>query len=293
MGNFTDGHAAAFACQILRGLNYLHSAEIIHRDLKPSNILVNKDCTLRIADFGLARGRVYQEEELTDYVVTRWYRAPELMLLPSGYFEAVDLRSVGCIHVELLARKPLFPGANHVDMLRRITRSLRFSREHDLAWLPEDVDNSSRSARQDVLRFIDTLGLPEWPLQQLEDPLDERIPKASEACLDFVHELLTLDPTRRISAANALAHRYLEHLSDLRAETCANKRFPWSFDCFEPTKSGLKERVYRECAKLHPDILARDAQGLSTLDARTPLLPLGPCPARLPRSRGARTAPKK
>merc|ERR1711924_261168 len=103
--------------------------------------------------------------------------------------------------------------------------------------------------------FVDTLGLPEWPLQQLEDPLDERIPKASEACLDFVQELLTFDPTRRISAADALAHRYLEHLSDSRAEGCANKRFPWNFDCFEPTKSGLKERVYMECAKLHPDIL--------------------------------------
>merc|ERR1711953_469411 len=162
--HLTDGHSQAFVCQILRGLKYLHSAEIIHRDLKPSNILVNKDCTLRIADMGLARGRVYEEQELTDYVVTRWYRAPELMLLPSGYFEAVDLWSVGCIHVELLARKPLFPGANHVDMLRRITRSLRFSRERDLAWLPHGDGGCSSAARDDVLRFVDTLGLPEWPL---------------------------------------------------------------------------------------------------------------------------------
>merc|ERR1719159_475707 len=143
--NLTDGHAQAFVCQILRGLKYLHAADIIHRDLKPSNVLVNKDCTLRIADLGLARGRVYQEEELTDYVVTRWYRAPELMLLPSGYFEAVDLWSVGCIHVELLARKPLFPGANHVDMLRRMARALGFSPERDLAWLPQEEGNSANA----------------------------------------------------------------------------------------------------------------------------------------------------
>merc|ERR1712048_608970 len=133
MGNFTDGHAAAFACQILRGLKFLHSAEIIHRDLKPANILVNKDCTLRIADFGLARGRTNQEEDLTDYVVTRWYRAPELLLLPQGYFEAIDLWSVGCIHFELLAREPLFPGKNWRDMLQRIAGTLGFLAKSDLA----------------------------------------------------------------------------------------------------------------------------------------------------------------
>merc|ERR1719450_1735339 len=110
----SESHSQAFLCQTLRGLKYLHSAEAVHRDLKPSNVLVNKDCTLRIADFGLARRRSHNEEELTDYVVTRWYRAPELILLPSGYFEAVDLWSVGCIFAELKAREPLFPGKDHL-----------------------------------------------------------------------------------------------------------------------------------------------------------------------------------
>merc|ERR1711933_340854 len=96
------------------------------------------------------------------------------------------------------------------------------------------------------------------------------------------------DPTRRISATDALAHRYLVHLSDPSAETCAKQRFPWNFDNFEPTKRNLKERVYREGAKRHPDILARDADFFSKIDNRTPSLPLGPCPARLPRTRGAR-----
>ncbi|CAK9068384.1 Mitogen-activated protein kinase 13 (AtMPK13) (MAP kinase 13), partial [Durusdinium trenchii] len=133
----SESHCQAFVCQILRGLKYLHSAGVAHRDLKPSNILVNKDCALRIADFGLARGRSNSDEELTDYVVTRWYRAPELMLLPCGYFEAVDLWSVGCIHFELMAREVLFPGKDHLDMLKRIAATLGFSMENDLGWVPE------------------------------------------------------------------------------------------------------------------------------------------------------------
>merc|ERR1719265_2776503 len=134
----SDQHVQAFDCQILRGLKYLHSAGMVHRDLKPANILVNQDCSLCVADFGLARGRSSEEEQLTEYVVTRWYRAPELMLLPSGYYEAVDLWSVGCIHVELVTRKPLFPGDNAVDMLRRIAATIGFSSERDLSWLPAE-----------------------------------------------------------------------------------------------------------------------------------------------------------
>jgi len=279
----SDGHAQAFACQILRGLKYLHSAEIVHRDLKPSNILVNTDCTLRIADLGLARGRVYEEEKLTDYVVTRWYRAPELILLPSRYFEAVDLWSVGCIQAELLSRKPLFPGTNHIDMLRRFARILGFVPARDLAWIPDEGP-----AREDVLRFVETLGLPDGESQQPEEPLSERLPKKTDACLDFVKALLTFDPNQRISASAALAHEYVVHLSDPAAETCAPRRFDWNFDCFEPTKANLRDRVYRECARLHPEILARDfpdGQLAIGPTSSTNQLPLGPPPARLPRAR--------
>eukprot|EP00928_Gymnodinium_smaydae_P084323 TRINITY_DN6759_c0_g1_i1.p1 TRINITY_DN6759_c0_g1~~TRINITY_DN6759_c0_g1_i1.p1 ORF type:complete len:503 (-),score=111.87 TRINITY_DN6759_c0_g1_i1:71-1510(-) len=288
----SSGHAEAFVCQILRGLKYLHSAGVVHRDLKPANVLVNKDCTLRIADYGLARGRSSGEEQLTDYVVTRWYRAPELMLMPSGYFEAVDLWSVGCIHVELLSRKPLFPGENHVDMLKRIARTLGFSRERDLAWLP-----AHGSARDQVLDFVELLGLPDW--QSPDDPLEAKMPEpgASEVCLEFVRDLLAFDPTRRISASGALVHRYIAHLSDPNAETVATEQVPWEFDLFEPKPEALRERIYRECAKLHPEILVRDAPppqqppapAVASAVAEQPRsMPLGPPPARLPRARGTR-----
>jgi len=272
----SDGHAQAFIYQILRGLRHLHAAGIVHRDLKPANILVNKDCTLRIADFGLARGRAHEEEQLTDYVVTRWYRAPELMLLPSGYFEAVDLWSVGCIHVELVSRKPLFPGENHVDMLRRIAKTLGFNREQDLAWLPRNG-----SVRAEVHQFVDMLNLPEFPLVEVpDDPLEARMSSASQACLDFVRDMLTFDPTRRISAADAISHHYLQKINDVNGDdTSAPAPFSWNFDQFEPTPEALMDRVYNECAKFHPYIVGRDRDQLERLSVD---LPTGPPPARMP-----------
>jgi len=247
-----EPHCQAFTCQILRGLMYLHSAGVVHRDLKPQNVLVNKDCTLRIADFGLARGRSDEAEALTDYVVTRWYRAPELMLLPSGYFEAVDLWSVGCIHVELLAREPLFPGKDHPDMLRRIARALGFCAVRDLAWVPAPE-------REELQRTLEVLQLPERPKEGLE----RRCPTASEACLDLVRGLLEKVPSQRLSAAAAIAHPYLAELRDPAGETRAKRQFSWDFDRFEPSKRALRDRLYAECARCHPEIIARDAELLS------------------------------
>jgi serine/threonine protein kinase len=112
-----------FLYQLLRGLKYIHSANVLHRDLKPSNLLVNANCELKIADFGLAR-TTSDTNFMTEYVVTRWYRAPELLLNCSEYTEAIDVWSVGCIFMELLNRKPLFPGKDYVLQLVLITEVL-------------------------------------------------------------------------------------------------------------------------------------------------------------------------
>lgn len=106
-----------FLYQILRGLKYIHSANVLHRDLKPSNLLLNANCDLKICDFGLAR-ITSETDFMTEYVVTRWYRAPELLLNSSEYTAAIDVWSVGCIFMELMDRKPLFPGRDHVHQLR-------------------------------------------------------------------------------------------------------------------------------------------------------------------------------
>ena len=109
-----------FLYQILRGLKYIHSANVLHRDLKPSNLLLNANCDLKICDFGLAR-TTSETDFMTEYVVTRWYRAPELLLNSSEYTAAIDVWSVGCIFMELMDRKPLFPGRDHVHQLRLLT----------------------------------------------------------------------------------------------------------------------------------------------------------------------------
>ncbi|KAI5644983.1 protein kinase domain-containing protein [Phthorimaea operculella] len=117
----SDDHVQFLVYQILRGLKYIHSAGIIHRDLKPSNIAVNEDCELKILDFGLARPT---ETEMTGYVATRWYRAPEIMLNWMHYNQTVDIWSVGCIMAELLTGRTLFPGTDHIHQLNLIMEVL-------------------------------------------------------------------------------------------------------------------------------------------------------------------------
>ena len=110
-----------FLYQLLRGLKYIHSSNILHRDLKPSNLLLNANCDLKICDFGLAR-TTSETDFMTEYVVTRWYRAPELLLNCSEYTAAIDIWSVGCIFMEILKREPLFPGRDYVQQLNLITQ---------------------------------------------------------------------------------------------------------------------------------------------------------------------------
>ncbi|XP_019082950.1 PREDICTED: mitogen-activated protein kinase 10-like [Camelina sativa] len=113
----TKDHCMFFMYQILRGLKYIHSANVLHRDLKPSNLLLTTQCDLKICDFGLARSTP-ESHEMTEYVVTRWYRAPELLLGTSDYTAAIDVWSVGCIFMEMMNRKTLFPGKDQVHQLR-------------------------------------------------------------------------------------------------------------------------------------------------------------------------------
>ena len=117
-------HVQYFIYQVLRGLKYIHSCNVLHRDLKPSNLLVNSNCDLKICDFGLARGIHEPLEDgrastmlLTEYVVTRWYRAPEIMLACHEYSYPIDVWSVGCIFAELILRKPYFPGDDYIDQV--------------------------------------------------------------------------------------------------------------------------------------------------------------------------------
>uniref|UniRef100_A0A7N4NSV3 mitogen-activated protein kinase n=1 Tax=Sarcophilus harrisii TaxID=9305 RepID=A0A7N4NSV3_SARHA len=115
----SDDRIQFLVYQILRGLKYIHAAGIVHRDLKPGNLAVNEDCELKILDFGLAR---QADSEMTGYVVTRWYRAPEVILNWMRYTQTVDIWSVGCIMAEMITGKILFKGSDHLDQLMEIMK---------------------------------------------------------------------------------------------------------------------------------------------------------------------------
>ncbi|XP_067863548.1 mitogen-activated protein kinase 13-like isoform X2 [Heptranchias perlo] len=119
MGRLTDDRIQYLLYQILKGLKYIHSTGIIHRDLKPGNLAINKDCGLKIIDFGLAR---HTDSEMTGYVVTRWYRAPEVILNWMRYTQTVDIWSVGCIFAEMINGKILFKGKDYLDQLAQIMK---------------------------------------------------------------------------------------------------------------------------------------------------------------------------
>ncbi|PWA79072.1 mitogen-activated protein kinase [Artemisia annua] len=231
-----DDHCRYFLYQILRGLKYVHSAHVLHRDLKPSNLLLNANCDLKIGDFGLAR-TTSETDFMTEYVVTRWYRAPELLLNCSEYTAAIDIWSVGCILGEILTRQPLFPGKDYVHQLRLITELIGSPDDASLGFLRSD--NARRYVRQ----------LPQYPKQQFA----ARFPDKSPGALDLLEKMLVFDPNRRITVDEALCHPYLAPLHDINEEPVCPR--PFSFDFEQPscTEENIKELIWRESVKFNPD----------------------------------------
>jgi len=221
-------------CQILRGLAYIYAAGVAHRDLKPANILLASDCSLKICDFGLARGNMPDPESeegeqsygvLTEYVVTRWYRAPEVMLLPRQYTSSLDLWSAGCILCEVLGRKAIFPGKNHIDMICRIAEVLGTPGDEDVSWLPKDSD---------AYRFLRTV----CPQSRGKD-LSTLYPDAPAVCLQFVRELLQWDPEQRLTATEALDHKYLQSYSQRRCKSFPSRLIGASMDSKPPPRRSV------------------------------------------------------
>ncbi|KAF3648079.1 Mitogen-activated protein kinase 4 [Capsicum annuum] len=225
-----------FLYQILRGLKYIHSANVLHRDLKPSNLLLNANCDLKVGDFGLAR-TTSETDFMTEYVVTRWYRAPELLLNCSEYTGAIDIWSVGCILGEMMTRQPLFPGKDYVHQLRLITELIGSPDDASLGFLRSD--NARRYVRQ----------LPQYPRQQFA----ARFPNSSPGAVDLLEKMLVFDPSKRVTVDEALCHPYLAPLHDINEEPVCPR--PFSFDFEQPsfTEENIKELIWRESVYFNPD----------------------------------------
>lgn len=216
--------------QILKGLKYVHSAGVLHRDLKPSNLLVNASCDLKIGDFGLARTSTESNNFMTEYVVTRWYRAPELLLSCDSYDAAIDVWSVGCILGELLARKPILPGKDYIDQLKLIIRTLGTPSDDELEFI------SASKARSYIK------ALPYAPTANLH----KMFPGATPDAIDLLKKMLQFDPRKRITVDEALQHPWLKELHNPQAEPTAGGAFKFDFEEQKVDEWELRRMVTEE-----------------------------------------------
>ncbi|PPQ74070.1 hypothetical protein CVT26_006951 [Gymnopilus dilepis] len=244
--DLSDDHAQYFIYQTLRALKALHSADVIHRDLKPSNLLLNANCDLKVCDFGLARSVRTAEPSgtetgfMTEYVATRWYRAPEIMLTFKQYTKAIDVWSVGCILAEMLSGKPLFPGRDYHHQLSLILDVL------GTPTLDEFYAITTRRSR-DYIRAL--------PFRK-KRPFATLFPNANPLAVDFLTRTLTFDPKKRITVEDALAHPYLEAYHDPEDEPVAPPLDPefFEFDLHKDdiSREQLKELLYEEIMTFQP-----------------------------------------
>ncbi|EKU21961.1 mitogen-activated protein kinase 4 [Nannochloropsis gaditana CCMP526] len=255
----TPDHVQFFIYQVLCGIKYMHALNIIHRDLKPSNLLINANCDLKICDFGLARGiqsnGPAQDKEcdltaadaaapekpkdlLSEYVVTRWYRAPEILLNPRNYSKPVDIWAVGTIFGELLARKPMFPAHNYDHLIRLQTRTLGSPSEENLKWV----------TREKARTFMRSL--PQYPRRDFKS----LYPEASGPALDLLEKILQWDPAKRPTAAEALSHPYFDDIRDADFEQESDLIIDWGdLETMRTTKLNLQRYLIQDMVSMNPE----------------------------------------
>uniref|UniRef100_A0A8C0H541 mitogen-activated protein kinase n=1 Tax=Chelonoidis abingdonii TaxID=106734 RepID=A0A8C0H541_CHEAB len=209
----TEDRIQFLVYQMLKGLKSISNL-IYLQDLKPGNLAVNEDCELKILDFGLAR---HTDSEMTGYVVTRWYRAPEVILNWMHYTQTVDIWSVGCIMAEMVTGRPLFKGNDHLDQLTEIMK---------------------------------ITGTPTQDFVQKLQSQDVSILFA----VNLLEKMLVLDAEKRITAVEALAHPYFEPIHDPEEETEAEK-YDDTFDNMDLLLDEWKRITYKEVINFKPSPL--------------------------------------
>eukprot|EP00946_MAST-07B_sp_MAST-7B-sp1_P003332 g3332.t1 len=271
----TDKHVRHLMYQTMSGLQFLHSADVLHRDMKTANLLVDRHFNLKICDFGLARlvrpgeslidgiddDVKHNDAEsgapppLTELVVTLWYRAPELVA-NSNYDAAIDIWAVGCIFAEMLLRRPIFPGKDHLHQLQLIT---------DVMGTPTESD--VRSIRGAYARRV-LRSLPYRPSK----PLNRVFAGAHPQALDLISSLLQFDATKRVTAAQALAHPYFDPVrnssENILMERSIEEEF--AFDKLsDPQLIDMRQMIYDEIMIYHTRTGVSASSSSSSLNSST------------------------
>lgn len=212
--HFTEDHIKSFTKQLLDGLSYCHRKNFLHRDIKCSNILLSNKGEIKLADFGLAR--LYEADERRPYtnkVITLWYRPPELLLGEERYGPGIDIWSVGCILGELFTKKPIFPALQEIGQLELISR---------ICGTPTPAV------------WPDVIHLPHFhtmkPKKQYRRRVKDEFSFMPGDALDLFDRMLTLDPSKRITAEESLQHPFLK---DVVCENISPPSLPTWQDCHE------------------------------------------------------------
>ncbi|CAK7355997.1 unnamed protein product [Dovyalis caffra] len=188
---FAEADVRNWCFQVFQGLAYMHQRGYFHRDLKPENLLVSK-ALIKIADFGLAR-EVNSQPPYTEYVSTRWYRAPEVLLQSYLYSSKVDMWAMGAIMAELLTLRPLFPGTSEADEIYKICSV---------------IGSPTNGTWAEGLNLASAINY-QFP-QFAGVHLSALIPSASEDAINLITSLCSWDPCMRPSAADALQHPFFK-----------------------------------------------------------------------------------
>ncbi|XP_017276608.1 mitogen-activated protein kinase 15 isoform X2 [Kryptolebias marmoratus] len=236
-----DIHKRYVMYQLFKAIKYLHSGNVIHRDQKPSNVLLDSDCVVKLCDFGLARSLNQIQEDsgnpaLTEYVATRWYRAPEILLGSSRYTKGVDMWSLGCILGEMLLGKALFPGTSTINQVEKIMSAIPHPSPEDILAIKSEYGAS-------VIQRM--LLKPQVPL---EDLLQPSVPPDA---LDLLKGLLVFNPDKRLTAEQALQHPYVARFHNPAKEPALN------YDVVLPVDDDVQLSVVQYRNKVYEMILER------------------------------------
>ncbi|GAB0191192.1 cyclin-dependent kinase-like 1 [Grus japonensis] len=184
--------------QTLQAVNFCHKHNCIHRDVKPENILITKHSVIKLCDFGFARILTGPSDDYTDYVATRWYRSPELLVGDTQYGPPVDVWAIGCVFAELLSGVPLWPGKSDVDQLYLIRRTLG-----DLIPRHQQVFSTNQ--------FFSGVRIPD---PESMEPLEMKFPSISYSALALMKSCLRMDPAERQTCEQLLQHPYFDSIRE-------------------------------------------------------------------------------